>query len=311
MAEVPSKKNSTPDLVPQRSRPATESLAPVYPLSRSFSNRAAETSKGKEAAQTEKIPLSTVLRINHFASFLLYFGCAVFWIVCIVNWAQSFSVTENIDFFLRIDNITLGDVTAAPSQSSLSPRQNSDDVEEWLLCPVQDAIAFFAVDDGEAGICAATVGPDGSAGPSALAGCDVDITFMKPASLEGGAEYCKDLCRCSATTGHECVGFSVIGNSSSMTCQLHTTAPSCAVALPGSARVTVDSARALLNVTIANKATNLSWNASTMDIQTVDGTTDALCFSKRNTCNTDCLGQTCDELSLRLGVPCGYVDLGL
>jgi hypothetical protein len=52
------------------------------------------------------------------------------------------------------------------------------------------------------------------------------------------------------------------------------------------------------------------WDVAVSGLPAVDGTPNTVCYARKNLCTANCLGFSCDELSLRLGISCEYVGMG-
>jgi hypothetical protein len=239
------------------------------------------------------LKLTSMLRCNHITTFLLYFTGSVFWLMVVVRIMQD-DVTHRVDFFVYSPSTEHGPLPPAAIAST-----------ELLSCPVRDATGYLAVGGGKSGFCASTIDRNGAASAEPLHGCDVDISFLALTGVDEAAGFCQDLCQCAQQDA--CLGFSVGGNGTSMTiCRLHTVDTTCANLLPAGAFIgggAGDDSGELQFTASANASTR--WSAAAIGIHAVDGSPHAKCYTKRNTCTSDCLGITCDEMSAQLGLSCG------
>jgi len=245
------------------------------------------------ASWSDALRLSTLLRLNHVCSLLLYVDSLSFLFVCILSLWYTFYDTD-FDVYVRVDTPT-ADAT-----------QESTALLDWMSCKTTDSAGFAAVDNGISGVCASQLDPFGA--PEPLFGCELDLAFLVPSTLQEAAQHCEEFCRCSTTTEVDCRAFSVFYNASSTFCRLHAETQECGsllaeVPLYNNNNTDIDADLHLVPFVGATQ-----WmNTSTLIDPTADGTANAECYAKQNTCPSNCLGMTCDELSTRLGVSCGYV----
>ena len=275
----------------------------------SLSNAPAPTAAGEGITSTEEeyggflftnpLRLSTLLRFNHACSFLQYATGLVLWVVCLISFSQD-PFAREVDFYM-----STGDGGPAPEMET-EPQFTTG---AWLDCPLQHSADYVTVGDGATGFCASTIGLDGSATTTPLLGCDVNISsFVSPPSWAASVAYCEDLCHCADAVA-DCLGFSVLHNATFTMCRLHTADSSCAAVLPPSAATTIAEATPAGSGLSFARSSNTAggWSADVLGIHHVDGTPDVRCYAQHGSCNSDCLGLTCDELSAELGLSCECV----
>lgn len=231
----------------------------------------------------------TALRIDHFCSLLLYLGGIFLWIYCIMH---GLSETSEGDFFVSLNYV---------DYSREGVRARKLECSAKHIDPAQ-----YSLLSASGGLCAqySNSGNDDNT-VSQIPGCDIellDTLGVNQISDSDATAACKTLCSCTSENT-ECWGFSTYRNTSRTFCRLYTNQLTC---INITNVVITQQSNQAKTYPIFQPSNKIVHQSSINLIQTVDQTPHARCFAKEGFCASDCLGMTCDELSVKTGLSCRY-----